>query len=96
MQQDVTKVHLLSLTHTQTLTNTKRTPHTFSQISLCTYMLLGLSTVWSTNRTGIIQNARSQVFDVSRAGNEEVKVAAGELNEKENTEYCSETQLMCC
>lgn len=54
-QQDATKVHLLSLTHTHihtgTIINTKETPHTVTQMSVYTYMLLGLSTVWSTNRT---------------------------------------------
>ncbi len=29
----------------------KETQHTVTHISVCTYMLLGLSTVWSTNRT---------------------------------------------
>ncbi len=47
----VTHTHTYTHTHTGTIINTKETPHTVTQMSVYTYMLLGLSTVWSTNRT---------------------------------------------
>lgn len=56
VQQDATKVHLLSLTHIHTHINQHKHKEStknmlLTQIGVCTYMLLGLSTVWSTNRT---------------------------------------------
>lgn len=60
-QQEPTMVHLMLLSHTEQ--QKQRPPYTHTHKH--TYML-GLSTVWSTNRTGPyyakIQNARSGVF----------------------------------
>ena len=90
VQQDVTALHLLPLIHThkQTNTSTKGAPHihkyTHTLIKLmciCTYVFTGLATAFNTNRTHdklvSIQNARSEVFDVTTVGNMEVKAAAG-------------------
>lgn len=75
-QQDVTKVHLLSLTHTHT--HKGNTTHTHLCTPTCCQVPpeFGVQTGHGNN-WGSIQNARSGVFDMTTVRNGEVKVAAG-------------------